>query len=153
MRIFIWLIVPKFARPACVARSDERTARSPVVRAPRADAFFRRRASLWIYGELVHFEDIVLHDTTRDSAPNLRTHHRPRCSQNPRHMSSRPPEPASWAGWQRLMNVDQTRFTNKSLRTVQMAVKAWRQEHLMAPITRPLSRARGNSARGLLLRR
>ncbi|AJD43837.1 hypothetical protein RGR602_PB00303 (plasmid) [Rhizobium gallicum bv. gallicum R602sp] len=24
--------------------------------------------------------------------------------------------------------VDQTRFTNKSLRTVQMAVKAWRQE-------------------------
>jgi len=28
---------------------------------------------------------------------------------------------------QRLMNVDQTRFTNKSLRTVQMAVKAWRQ--------------------------
>jgi|GEM_PF-2547395 len=29
---------------------------------------------------------------------------------------------------QRLMNVDQTRFTNKSLRTVQMAVKAWRQE-------------------------
>ncbi|WP_234838007.1 hypothetical protein [Sinorhizobium meliloti] len=26
------------------------------------------------------------------------------------------------------MNVDQTRFTNKSLRTVQMAVKAWRQE-------------------------
>lgn len=29
---------------------------------------------------------------------------------------------------QRLMNVDQTRFTNKSLRTVQIAVKAWRQE-------------------------
>ncbi|WP_245505949.1 hypothetical protein [Rhizobium sullae] len=29
---------------------------------------------------------------------------------------------------QRLMNVDQTRFTNKSLRTVQMAVKAGRQE-------------------------
>ncbi|MQX96114.1 hypothetical protein GHK03_07870 [Sinorhizobium medicae] len=29
---------------------------------------------------------------------------------------------------QRLMNADQTRFTNKSLRTVQIAVKAWRQE-------------------------
>ena len=26
------------------------------------------------------------------------------------------------------MNVDQTRCTNKSLRTVQMAVKGWRQE-------------------------
>ncbi|MER8480543.1 hypothetical protein [Mesorhizobium sp. M1163] len=29
---------------------------------------------------------------------------------------------------QRLMNVDQTRFTNKSLRTVEIAVKAWRKE-------------------------
>ncbi|WP_342211658.1 integrase catalytic domain-containing protein [Neomesorhizobium albiziae] len=29
---------------------------------------------------------------------------------------------------QRLINVDQTRFTNKSLRTVQIAVKAWRKE-------------------------
>ncbi|WP_292176117.1 hypothetical protein [Mesorhizobium sp.] len=29
---------------------------------------------------------------------------------------------------QRLMNIDQTRFTTKSLRTVQIAVKAWREE-------------------------
>ncbi|MEX2746345.1 hypothetical protein AB3480_35245 [Rhizobium mongolense] len=29
---------------------------------------------------------------------------------------------------QRLMNLDQTRLTNKGLRKVQMAVKAWRQE-------------------------
>jgi hypothetical protein len=26
------------------------------------------------------------------------------------------------------MNVDQTRFTNKNLRTVQLAMKPWRQE-------------------------
>lgn len=33
------------------------------------------------------------------------------------------------------MNVDQTRFTNKSLRTVQMAVKAWRQESALEIVT------------------
>lgn len=32
-------------------------------------------------------------------------------------------------------DVDQTRFTNKSLRTVQMAVKAWRQETALEILT------------------
>ncbi|WP_292724315.1 recombinase family protein [Mesorhizobium sp.] len=37
---------------------------------------------------------------------------------------------------QRLMNVDQTGFTTKSLRTVQIAVKAWREETAVEIITR-----------------
>ncbi|KSV92893.1 RHE_PE00001 family protein [Sinorhizobium sp. GL28] len=50
-----------------LARLDERIARSPVgegflERAHFADAC----ASLWIDGELVHLEDLVLHDATRD---------------------------------------------------------------------------------------
>ncbi|GLR60308.1 hypothetical protein GCM10007919_50360 [Rhizobium indigoferae] len=50
-----------------LARLDERIARSPVgasfvERAHFADAC----ASLWIDGELVHIEDLVLHDATKD---------------------------------------------------------------------------------------
>jgi hypothetical protein len=50
-----------------LARLDERVARSPVghgwiERSHFADAC----ASLWIDGELVHLEDLVLHDATRD---------------------------------------------------------------------------------------
>ncbi|MDQ0457511.1 RHE_PE00001 family protein [Rhizobium paknamense] len=50
-----------------LARLDERVARSPVgtgflERTQFADAC----ASLWIDGELVHLEDLVLHDATRD---------------------------------------------------------------------------------------
>lgn len=50
-----------------LARLDERIARSPV-----GAGFFERSqftdacASLWIDGELVHLEDLVLHDATRD---------------------------------------------------------------------------------------
>jgi hypothetical protein len=50
-----------------LARLDERVARSPV-----GDGFLARQnfadacASLWIDGELVHLEDLVLHDATRD---------------------------------------------------------------------------------------
>lgn len=50
-----------------LARLDERVARSPVgsgwiERARFADAC----ASLWIDGELVHLEDLVLHDAGQD---------------------------------------------------------------------------------------
>lgn len=53
-----------------LARLDERTGRSPVgvgwlERAHFADAC----ASLWIDGELVHLEDLVLHDATKDIRP------------------------------------------------------------------------------------
>ncbi|WP_232365597.1 RHE_PE00001 family protein, partial [Ciceribacter sp. T2.26MG-112.2] len=52
---------------SALARLDERIARSPVgdgwiERSHFADAC----ASLWIDGELVHLEDLVLHDATRD---------------------------------------------------------------------------------------
>ncbi|MBY5376659.1 RHE_PE00001 family protein [Rhizobium leguminosarum] len=52
---------------AALARLDERIARSPVgagfiERSHFADAC----ASLWIDGELVHLEDLVLHDATKD---------------------------------------------------------------------------------------
>jgi hypothetical protein len=52
---------------AGVARLDERIARSPVEqgwieRSHFADA----SASLWIDGELVHLEELALHDATRD---------------------------------------------------------------------------------------
>lgn len=52
---------------SALTRLDERIARSPVgegfvERAHFADAC----ASLWIDGELVHLEDLVLHDATRD---------------------------------------------------------------------------------------
>ncbi|WP_084366664.1 RHE_PE00001 family protein [Rhizobium sp. RU36D] len=61
------LMRPAFDAGVALARLDERIARSPVgqgwiERTQFADAC----ASLWIDGELVHLEDLVLHDATRD---------------------------------------------------------------------------------------
>ncbi len=58
---------PAFRAGTELARLDERIARSPV-----GEGFLERTqftdacASLWIDGELVHLEDLVLHDATRD---------------------------------------------------------------------------------------
>jgi len=61
------LVGPAFNAGIALARLDERIARSPVgpgflERTQYADAC----ASLWIDGELVHLEDLVLHDHVRD---------------------------------------------------------------------------------------
>ncbi|MBY3136521.1 RHE_PE00001 family protein [Rhizobium laguerreae] len=61
------LMRPAFDAGIVLTRLDERIARSPVgqgwiERSHFADAC----ASLWIDGELVHLEDLVLHDDTRD---------------------------------------------------------------------------------------
>ncbi|QWW72327.1 RHE_PE00001 family protein [Rhizobium sp. WYJ-E13] len=61
------LMRPAFDAGIALVRLDERIARSPVgpgwlERQNFADAC----ASLWIDGELVHLEDLVLHDATRD---------------------------------------------------------------------------------------
>ena len=61
------LMDPAFRAGIALTRLDERAARSPVghgwiERSHFADAC----ASLWIDGELVHLEDLVLHDATRD---------------------------------------------------------------------------------------
>lgn len=61
------LMEPAFRAGIGLARLDERIARSPVgagflERSQFTDAC----ASLWIDGELVHLEDLVLHDATRD---------------------------------------------------------------------------------------
>ena len=61
------LLEPAFRAGVELARLDERIARSPVgagwtERTHFADAC----ASLWIDGELVHLEDLVLHDATKD---------------------------------------------------------------------------------------
>jgi hypothetical protein len=61
------LMGPAFDAGFALTRLDERIARSPVgqgwiERSHFADAC----ASLWIDGELVHLEDLVLHDATRD---------------------------------------------------------------------------------------
>jgi Protein of unknown function (DUF1612)/HTH DNA binding domain len=61
------LMEPAFRVGIELARLDERIACSPVgqgwiERTPFTDAC----ASLWIDGELVHLEDLVLHDATRD---------------------------------------------------------------------------------------
>jgi hypothetical protein len=61
------LIGPAFDAGIELTRLDERIARSPVgagflERSQFSDAC----ASLWIDGELVHLEDLVLHDATRD---------------------------------------------------------------------------------------
>jgi hypothetical protein len=61
------LMRPAFDAGIALARLDERIARSPVgpgwiERSQFTDAC----ASLWIDGELVHLEDLVLHDATRD---------------------------------------------------------------------------------------
>ena len=61
------LIRPAFDVGIALTRLDERIARSPV-----GTGFLERQnftdacASLWIGGELVHLEDLVLHDATRD---------------------------------------------------------------------------------------
>ncbi len=61
------LLLPAFDAGLALARLDERIARSPV-----GQGFLERTqftdacASLWIDGELVHLEDLVLHDATRD---------------------------------------------------------------------------------------
>ncbi|HTO31968.1 MAG TPA: RHE_PE00001 family protein [Pararhizobium sp.] len=61
------LMRPAFDAAIALTRLDERIARSPVgagwiERSHFTDAC----ASLWIDGELVHLEDLVLHDATRD---------------------------------------------------------------------------------------
>ncbi|UWM84963.1 RHE_PE00001 family protein [Rhizobium sp. SRDI969] len=61
------LLRPAFDAALALTRLDERIARSPVgagflERSQFTDAC----ASLWIDGELVHLEDLVLHDATRD---------------------------------------------------------------------------------------
>jgi len=61
------LMRPAFDAGLALTRLDERIARSPlgpgwIERSHFADAC----ASLWIDGELVHLEDLVLHDATRD---------------------------------------------------------------------------------------
>ncbi|RKD50422.1 DNA binding protein with HTH domain [Rhizobium sp. WW_1] len=61
------LMPPAFDAGVALTRLDERIARSPV-----GAGFLERQnfadacASLWIDGELVHLEDLVLHDATRD---------------------------------------------------------------------------------------
>ncbi|MCJ8057055.1 DUF1612 and helix-turn-helix domain-containing protein [Shinella curvata] len=61
------LMQPAFDAGIALTRLDERITRSPV-----GQGFIERSqftdacASLWIDGELVHLEDLVLHDATRD---------------------------------------------------------------------------------------
>ncbi|SCY93037.1 RHE_PE00001 family protein [Rhizobium sp. NFACC06-2] len=61
------LMGPAFEAAVALTRIDERIPRSPV-----GAGFLERQnfadacASLWIDGELVHLEDLVLHDATRD---------------------------------------------------------------------------------------
>ena len=61
------LLEPAFRAGIALTRLDERITRSPV-----GDGWIERNhftdacASLWIDGELVHLEDLVLHDATRD---------------------------------------------------------------------------------------
>jgi hypothetical protein len=61
------LLRPISDAAVALARLDERIARSPV-----GEGFFERshfldaHASLWVDGELVHLEDLVLHDALRD---------------------------------------------------------------------------------------
>ncbi|MUZ75956.1 DUF1612 domain-containing protein [Agrobacterium vitis] len=61
------LLRPILDAASALSRLDERIARSPV-----GEGFVERShftdacASLWIDGELVHLEDLVLHDATRD---------------------------------------------------------------------------------------
>ncbi|WP_245294997.1 hypothetical protein [Pararhizobium antarcticum] len=61
------LIRPAFDAGIVLARLDERIARSPVGAGwIERSQFTDVCASLWIDGELVHLEDLVLHDATRD---------------------------------------------------------------------------------------
>ena len=61
------LLEPAFRAGITLARLDERIARSPVGQGwIERSQFTEACASLWIDGELVHLEDLVLHDATRD---------------------------------------------------------------------------------------
>jgi hypothetical protein len=61
------LMEPAFRAGIAFTRLDERIARSPVGQGWIERAHFTDAcASLWIDGELVHLEDLVLHDATRD---------------------------------------------------------------------------------------
>ncbi|MBX4863825.1 DUF1612 and helix-turn-helix domain-containing protein [Rhizobium bangladeshense] len=61
------LMRPAFDAGVALTRLDERVARSPVGQGwIERQNFGDACASLWIDGELVHLEDLVLHDHTRD---------------------------------------------------------------------------------------
>ncbi|MBD8557005.1 DUF1612 and helix-turn-helix domain-containing protein [Rhizobium sp. CFBP 8762] len=61
------LMRPAFDAAIALTRLDERIARSPVGQGWIERSHFTDAcASLWIDGELVHLEDLVLHDATRD---------------------------------------------------------------------------------------
>jgi hypothetical protein len=61
------LLQPAFDAGIALARLDERIARSPVGQGwIERSQFTDACASLWIDGELVHLEDLVLHDATKD---------------------------------------------------------------------------------------
>src|SRR5215207_4100284 len=61
------LMRPAFDAGVALTRLDERIARSPVGDGWIARTHFTDAcASLWIDGELVHLEDLVLHDATKD---------------------------------------------------------------------------------------
>ncbi len=61
------LLEPAFRAGIELARLDERVARSPVGEGwIERSQFTDACASLWIDGELVHLEDLVLHDATKD---------------------------------------------------------------------------------------
>ncbi|TBY46627.1 RHE_PE00001 family protein [Rhizobium leguminosarum] len=61
------LMRPAFDAGAALTRLDERIARSPVGQGwIERQNFTDACASLWIDGELVHLEDLVLHDATKD---------------------------------------------------------------------------------------
>jgi len=61
------LMRPAFDAGIALTRLDERIARSPVGAGfPERQNFADACASLWIDGELVHLEDLVLHDAIRD---------------------------------------------------------------------------------------
>jgi hypothetical protein len=61
------LIGPAFDAGIALTRLDERISRSPVGQGWIERSHFADTcASLWIDGELVHLEDLILHDATRD---------------------------------------------------------------------------------------
>jgi hypothetical protein len=61
------LIRPAFDAGVALTRLDERIARSPVGQGwIERSQFTDACASLWIDGELVHLEELVLHDATKD---------------------------------------------------------------------------------------
>ena len=61
------LLRPISEAAVALARLDERIARSPVGEGfVERSHFLDAHASLWVDGELVHLEDLVLHDALRD---------------------------------------------------------------------------------------